>query len=99
MRSRYRIGKLRMNFVAVTFGSGSDYYPNAGIPLNNNGLGLTNDPKAVIVLEDDAAGYQYQWDRSANKLRMFYSANGAVNTELNDNAVTSTTVELLVIGP
>ena len=100
MHKRTRVGKLRMNFVQVTFGGANEYYPSGGIPLTNGGMGCTSNPYAVIVLEDDAAGYQYQWDRSANKLRLFYSATGAVNAELGlINLASTITLELLVIGP
>ena len=105
---------MRMNQVAISFGSASDYYATGGVPLTNSGMGLTSNPIAVIVLEDylgtvaehDAAptsaspaGYQYSWDRSQNKLRMFFSATGAVNAEVGLINLVAQTVELLVIGP
>ena len=105
---------MRMNQVAITFGSAYDYYETGGIPLTNSGMGLTAKPVAVIVLEDylgtvaahdaaptsaSVAGYMYTWDRSQNKLRMFFSATTAVNTELGLINLVAQTVELLVIGP
>jgi hypothetical protein len=98
MRNRARIGKKMLAFVQITFGSDNDYYPNGGIPLTVGKLGMRSYVDAVIVLESDASGYMFEWDRSANTLRMFVSATGTVNTELNDNAITSKTLELMVIG-
>jgi hypothetical protein len=87
-----------MVFAAITFGGTSEYYPGGGIPLTVGSLGLRSTVNACIVLESNATGYMFEWDRSANTIRMFVSATGTVNTELNDNAVTSMTLELLVIG-
>ena len=98
VRKRSRIGKLMLAFVQITFGSASDYYPNDGIQLTTTKLGMRSYVDAVIVLEDNMAGYAYQWDRSSNKLRMAVSANGTVDTELEDAAVTTQVLELLVIG-
>lgn len=98
IRNRARIGKKMLAFVTITFGSASDYYPNGGIPLTTGKLGMRSYVDAVIVLESNASGYMFEWDRSANTLRMFVSATGTVNTELDDNAITSKTLELMVIG-
>ena len=87
-----------LTFVQVQFGSDNDYYPNSGIPLTVNGLGMRSYIDAVIVLEDNMAGYAYQWDRSAKKLRMAVSATGTVDSELDDNALTAKTLEVMAIG-
>jgi len=98
IRSRTRIGKKMLTFVTLTFGGANAYYPNDGVQLTVNGLGMRSYIDAVIVLEDNAAGYQYQWDRSEKKLRMFFSATGTVNAELEDNAITAQTLEVMAIG-
>lgn len=97
--SRMRIGKKYLVFVRVSFGGTNEYYPNGGIALTNADLGFRNNPDAFIIFEDNAAGYQYQWDRSANTIRMFYSATGTVNSECDDASLaTAITLECMAIG-
>ena len=99
IRERIRIGKKYMVFATVTFGGVNDYYPNGGIALTSGSLGFRNAPNAVIVLESNATGYMFEWDRSANTIRMFVSANAAVNTEIDDASLGSAiTLEVLAIG-
>ena len=99
VHSRNRVGRLYVNFVRIAFGGTNEYYPNGGIVLTTGSLGLRSTTYAVVILEDNAAGYQYQWDRSANTIRMFYSANGTVNAECDDASLASEiTLETIVIG-
>jgi len=93
------MGKKKVSFFRIAFGGTNEYYPNGGIALTAGSMGFSGVVDAVIVFEDNAAGYQYQWDRSANKIRMFYSANGTVNSELDDASLASEiTLECMAIG-
>ena len=88
-----------MTFASVAFGGTNEYYPNGGIPLSDGGFGFRSDTYAVVVLEDGASGYHYQWDRSANTIRMFVSADGTVDTELDDTSLASEiTLEVMAVG-
>ena len=99
IRDRVRIGKKYLVFAAIAFGGTNEYYPNGGIALTTGSLGLRSTVNAVVILESNATGYMFEWDRSANTIRMFVSANGTVNTELNDASLASEiSLEIMAIG-
>ncbi len=101
IRDRQRIGKKYLVFVQISFGgTPSDYYNSGGIPLTLGSLGLRDTINGCVILEDNLAGYRYQWDRSANTIRMAVSATGTVDTELTTNSAIGTAIvlELMVIG-
>lgn len=58
-------------YAQIQFGDGSDTYPAGGILLDKEKLGGHYDILSVEVIEDNAAGYQYQFDVSTQKLRIF----------------------------
>ena len=107
IRKRARMGRIQVVFAAISFGSANDKYPDGGIPLTSASLGLRADPYAVVVMESSATGYMFEWDRSANTIRMLFptvdgsGGSDVVGVELTKNvsAVASMTLELLVIGP
>lgn len=99
IHEQVRMGKKRVVFLSIAFGGTNEYYPNGGIALTTGSMGLASTVNALIIFEDNAAGYQYQWDRSANTIRMFYSATGTVNSECDDASLASEiTLECMAIG-
>ena len=90
-----RIGKKKLSFVLLEFGGGSDSYPAGGIPLTTAKLGFGSDTNAVIILETNASAFTFEWDRSANTLRMF-DAFGT--EEATGETLTAKSVEVMAIG-
>ena len=98
LRERLRLGKKHLAFVYITFGGTSNtLYTTGGIPLTVNDLGMTSIVNAVVILESNGGTIEYEWDRSANTIRMFA---GATHIELSGNITVlgATTLELMVIG-
>jgi len=104
LHDRYRLGKLRFNFFNIAFGSGNEKYPQHGVPLDNTQMGIGANPFAVIILDNNADGFLYKWDRTYNTIRVFYptSVTGGPHAgdEFSKNVTTMTSVslEVLVIG-
>lgn len=75
--------------MTLSFGDGALTYPSGGIPLTNAGLGMKNGViRAFRILEPNAAdGIVYEWDKSANTLRMYNSATSS-GTNSSDSAGT-----------
>ena len=71
LHSRVRLGKKHMCFTGIALGGSLESYPPGGIPLSVSGLGLTATVDAVIILESNADVYLYEYDVSANTIRMF----------------------------
>ena len=101
------MGKKRLVHVAVSFGSGTtDLYTTGGIPLEIAKLGLSRNIDSVAILESNGDALLYEWDRSANTIRIFYptqetgsTANRAgVEFTGEGTAIGTTTLELKVIG-
>lgn len=67
-----RVGR-RGNIVTgtVSYGDGALTYPTGGLPLTKAKLGCPVVLKSLSILEDNAAGYIYQYDVSTEKLRIF----------------------------
>lgn len=54
----------------IAFGDGALTYAAAGVPLTTSKLGLLRNVNSLVVLESNANGYRYEWDKSANTLRI-----------------------------
>ncbi len=92
----YRLGKLKVASVKIQFGDGSyDRYTTGGIPLTSGKMGM-GTVIALIILESAGDVYLYEWDRSANTIRVFSEAR--VELDANDTVLAATTLECLVIG-
>lgn len=65
---------IRQNGVKIVFGDGASTYPSGGIPLS--GLSAWGFPNTVgeVYLTDmsNGDGYIYKWDKTNNKLRIYY---------------------------
>lgn len=63
---------LGMEVIAqIAFGDGVDTYPNGGIPLQASKLGGNWEIISLEVIESNADGLKYTFDRSAQTLRIF----------------------------
>lgn len=91
----FRIGRLRLTFFQISFGGSNDSYPSGGIPLTTAKMGFSDEPKAVIVLESNVSGHEFEWDRSANTLRMTTSFG---TEETAGQTLTAHTLECMCIG-
>jgi hypothetical protein len=81
-------------FVKIAFGGGGDAYPAGGIPLTAGKMGV-GTVNAVVILEADAKGLNYEWDKSTNTIRIF----ATYGTEMATYAtVPATTLEVMAIG-
>jgi hypothetical protein len=97
LHERIRIGRKHLAFVLVEFGGTSnDLYATGGIPLLTNKLGMTDKVDALVVLESNGDTKLYEWDRSANTIRIFSEARVELTGE--STALAATALELLVIG-
>lgn len=58
----------------ISFGNGSLTYPSGGIPLTKGKCGMPRVLRSVDVLESNGARYLFEYDVSAEKLRLFFTA-------------------------
>jgi hypothetical protein len=84
-----------MKFIQLAFGGSNDAYPSGGIPLTVAKLGFYRQVDAVIILETNASAFTFEWDRSANTLRMF---DGFGTEESTAETLAAKTLEILAIG-
>ena len=97
IHNQVRIGKKRLVFASMNFGgTNNDLYPTGGVALTNAKLGLQNNPDSVVTLESGADALLYEWDRSANTIRIFTQARVELAGE--NTVLADTTLELQVIG-
>jgi hypothetical protein len=83
-----------LTFATIAFGGAPASYPSGGVPLTAGELGMSNID-AVVILEANGAGINYEWDRSANTIRVFTT----YGTEVSEGAyLSSTTLEVMAIG-
>lgn len=87
MRDKTPIGQ--MGYLArgtITFGNGSLTYPTNGIPITKGKMGLPYSVKSLKVIETNAKGYSFEYDVSAEKLRLFLSAGFTPSGTLSSNS-------------
>jgi len=89
-----KIGRKKLVFVQIAFGGAPDAYPPGGIPLTAGKMGIGN-VDAVVILEANAKGLNYEWDRSANSIRIFATYGTEVDTY---ETLAATTLEVMVVG-
>ena len=63
-----RHGKLHL--VQVSVGDASLTYPSGGIPLTKGNLGCPNKIHSLRVIESNVSGFQFEYDKSTEKLRI-----------------------------
>ncbi len=105
IRDRTKIGKRQLIFASIAFGDASDTYPSGGVPLTTAKFEV-NNLNSVEIFESNGKALLYEWDRSANTIRIF---NPTQETNSNTNragveyvaattAPAATTLEVEVIG-
>lgn len=77
-----RKGKLFRG--TITFGDGSKTLPSGGLPLTKGNMGCPQKITSLKVMESNAAGYLYEYDFSAEKLRLFRA--GAESGSISSNS-------------
>ncbi len=107
VRDRVRIGRKFLVHAAISFGgTANDLYTTYGIPLTKESLGFRDRIDSLVILESNGNGLLYEWDRSANTIRIFYPtqetgavANRAgVEFTANSTALGTTALEVKAIG-
>ncbi len=93
---RDRIGRKYFVEATLTYGDGVLTYPSGGIPLINASLGFRRGIEMLTVLESGGNVLLYEWDRSANTIRIFTEAR--VEQTGGATAVAATTLEVYAIG-
>ena len=63
----------------ISFGNGSLTYPSGGIPLTKAKIGTPRVLRSVDILESNAKGYTFEYDVSAETIRIFQSPSKAVS--------------------
>lgn len=69
MLNQRRLGDSRtFNRVKLEFGDDALTYPANGIPVSKGKLGCPTVIESLIVVDQGASGYKFQYDQSAEKL-------------------------------
>lgn len=76
---------------SVAFGDGTDTYPSGGIPLTKGKLGLPNVIETVNFVEAGNDGYMYDYDVSAETIRIFREVNDGSSSQPLTELVAGTT--------
>ena len=96
INKKQRIGKKHFVQATLTFGDGVLTYKTGGIPLTTASFGLYRDIDDLHVTESNANALLYEYDKSANTLRVFTEAR--VEQTGGATAVAATTLEVAVWG-
>ncbi len=98
-------GTRYLTHATIAFGNAILTYPSGGIPLTNSKMEVTN-LVSVEVVESDGKGLIYEWDRSANTIRIL---NPTQETNIDTNRAgveyvaatttpAATSLEVVIIG-
>jgi len=76
----------------ISLGDGALTYPSGGIPVTKGKMGLPRFVRSLQVIETNAKGYRFEYDVSAEKLRLFLSPAGTPsgNVTATGNVAAST---------
>lgn len=80
----------------ISLGNGSLTYPSAGIPILKGKMGLPRFVRSLQVLETNAKGYIFEYDVSAEKLRLFLS--GSITPAGNVTATGNVSAPTISLG-
>lgn len=73
LQQRREGGRVK-NLVRMAFGNGTLTYPANGIPVSKAKLGCPNTIESLVVVDQGASGYRFQYDQSAEKLIVMQAA-------------------------
>ena len=82
------MGRLKIAFVKIEFGSAYDKYPDGGVPLTSGKMGMAN-VDGLVILESNGNTSLYEWDSSDNKIRIFTEARVEGTKNITDVAATA----------
>lgn len=95
INNRIRIGKRYFVEATMAFGDASLTYTTGGIPVSNDQLGFRRSIDALMVVEGTKNTLTYQWDQSANTIRILTA--GTEHTA-DSTAVAATSLEVYAVG-
>ena len=104
IRDKKKWGPRYLTHASIAFGDSVLTYPDGGIPLTNSKMEVTN-LVSVEILESNGSALMYEWDRSANTIRIFNPTRevssgdraGLEYTAATD-APAATSLEVVIIG-
>ncbi len=95
INDRVRIGRRYFVQATMAFGDASLTYTTGGIPVSNDKLGFRRSIDALMIVEGTKNTLTYQWDQSANKIRILTA--GTEHTA-DTTAVAITSLEVYAVG-
>lgn len=96
-----KLGDSRnLNRVRLAFGDGLLTYPANGIPLSKGKMGCPVVIESLVVVDQGASGYKFQYDQSAEKLIVMQAPAQTHTHDLffRDNAVADGATTRVNIG-
>ena len=95
VNSRVRIGRRYFVQATMAFGNAALTYTTGGIPVSVASLGFRRSIDALMVVEGTKNTLTYQWDQSANTIRILTA--GTEHTA-DSTAVAVTSLEVYAVG-
>jgi len=95
INSKVRIKNRYFVQATVAFGNAALTYTTGGIPITNASLGFRRSIDALMVVEGTKNTLTYQWDQSANTIRIL--TTGTEHTA-DTTAVAATSLEVYAVG-
>jgi len=81
-RDRHNLGSLRMSRGSLAFGDGALTYPYGGVPMPVIGkFGMNREVSEMNITDASGAGYEFRYDQSNRKLKLFAHAPPIVYEE------------------
>lgn len=68
LKQRKMADSRNSNLVRLSFGDGALTYPAGGIPLSKAKMGCPVVIESMVIVDQGASGYKFQYDQSAEKL-------------------------------
>ena len=96
INERTRIGRKYFVEATVAFGDGALHYLSGGVPLTNSKLGFRRGMDAFVVMESGGNALLYEWDKSANTIRIF--TEGRVEQTAGSTDIAATSLEVYAVG-
>lgn len=87
LKQRRNASSQNSNLVRLAFGNGALTYPANGIPINIGKLGCPTYVESMVVVDQGASGYRFQYDQSASKLVLVHQGAHTHDLLLKNAAV------------
>jgi len=93
-RDRHNLGSLRMSRGSIAFGDGALTYPYGGVPMPVIGkFGMNREVSEMNITDASGAGYEFRYDQSNRKLKLFAQAPPVVYEEKHQAAAYTITLD------